>query len=81
MVLFRARRRFLTNHLKTNGFRRLLEARIAPEQGEKGDNREKQGETGSEQEEQARKAIGRMSGAEVSRRQAFNPPQALESVR
>jgi hypothetical protein len=35
MVLFRARRRFLTNHLKTNGFRRIIEARIAPEQGEK----------------------------------------------
>jgi hypothetical protein len=30
-----ARWRFLTNHLKTNGFRRILEARIAREQGEK----------------------------------------------
>jgi hypothetical protein len=37
MVLFRARRRFLINHLKTNGFRRILKARIAPKQGEKGD--------------------------------------------
>jgi len=36
MLLFRARRRFLINRLKTNGFRRILEARIAPEQGEKG---------------------------------------------
>jgi hypothetical protein len=36
MVLFRAQRRFLTNHLKANGFRRILKARIAPEQGEKG---------------------------------------------
>jgi hypothetical protein len=36
MVLFRARRRFSINPLKTNGFRRILEARIAPEQGEKG---------------------------------------------
>jgi hypothetical protein len=36
MVLFRARPRFLINHLKTSGFRRILEARIAPEQGEKG---------------------------------------------
>jgi len=36
MLLFRVRLRFLTNSLKTNGFRRILEARIAPEQGEKG---------------------------------------------
>jgi hypothetical protein len=36
MVLFRAPRLFLTNHLKTNGFQRIIEARIAPEQGEKG---------------------------------------------
>ncbi len=36
MVLFCARGRFLINHLKTNGFLRILEARIAPEQGEKG---------------------------------------------
>jgi hypothetical protein len=35
MVLFRAQRRFLTNHLKTNGFRRKIQARTAPEQGEK----------------------------------------------
>jgi hypothetical protein len=35
MVLFRARRRFFNNHLKTNGFLRIIEARIAPEQGEK----------------------------------------------
>jgi hypothetical protein len=35
MVLFRARRRFLISYLKTNGFWRILEARIALEQGEK----------------------------------------------
>jgi hypothetical protein len=35
MVLFRARRRFLINPLETNGFLRILKARIAPEQGEK----------------------------------------------
>jgi hypothetical protein len=35
ILLFRARRLFLTNPLKTNGFRRILEAGIAPEQGEK----------------------------------------------
>jgi hypothetical protein len=35
MALFCAQRRFLINHLKTNGFQRILEARIAPEQGEK----------------------------------------------
>jgi hypothetical protein len=36
MALFCMRRRFLTNHRKTNGFRRFIEASIAPEQGEKG---------------------------------------------
>jgi len=36
MLLFCARRRFLINHLKTNGFMGILEARMAPEQGEKG---------------------------------------------
>ena len=36
MVLFCARRVFLINHLKTNVFRRIIEARTAPEQGEKG---------------------------------------------
>jgi hypothetical protein len=36
-------RLFLANHLKTNGFWWILDARIGPEQGEKGDNREKQG--------------------------------------
>jgi hypothetical protein len=36
MLLFWARRRFLINYLKTNGFWRTIEARIAPEQGEKG---------------------------------------------
>jgi hypothetical protein len=36
MVLFCARRRFLINPLKTNGFRPIIEARTAPEQGEKG---------------------------------------------
>jgi hypothetical protein len=35
MLLFRAQRPFLTNHLKTNGFLRILAARAAPEQGEK----------------------------------------------
>jgi hypothetical protein len=35
MVLFCARRRFLINQLKTNGFMRILEAKAAPEQGEK----------------------------------------------
>jgi hypothetical protein len=35
MVLFRARRHFLLNHLKTNSFLGILEAGIAPEQGEK----------------------------------------------
>jgi hypothetical protein len=35
MVLFCAQRRFLINGLKTNGFRRIIEARTAPEQGEK----------------------------------------------
>jgi hypothetical protein len=43
MVLFLARRRFLINHLKTKGFLWIIEARIAPDQGEKRDNREKQG--------------------------------------
>jgi hypothetical protein len=33
--LFRARRRFLLKQLKTNGFRRILEAKTGPEQGEK----------------------------------------------
>jgi hypothetical protein len=36
MVLFRVQRRFLINHLRTNGFQWILEAGIAPEQGEKG---------------------------------------------
>jgi hypothetical protein len=40
MVLFDASRRSFIKYLKTNGFRRFFEARIAPEQGEKGDNRE-----------------------------------------
>jgi hypothetical protein len=31
MLLFRVQRRFLINPLKTNGFRRILGARIAPE--------------------------------------------------
>jgi hypothetical protein len=35
MVLFRAHRRFLTNHLETKGFRWILKAGIALEQGEK----------------------------------------------
>jgi len=35
MVLFCARRLLLINHLKTNGFMRIMEARSAPEQGEK----------------------------------------------
>jgi hypothetical protein len=35
-VLFRGQRRFLTNHLKTKDFLRILKAGIAPEQGEKG---------------------------------------------
>jgi hypothetical protein len=51
MLLFCARRRFLINPLKANDFLRILEARIAPKQGEKGGE---QGETGSEQGEQAR---------------------------
>jgi hypothetical protein len=36
ILLFCVQRLFLTNHLKTNGFRRIIAARIAPEQGEKG---------------------------------------------
>jgi hypothetical protein len=36
MVLFCVRPRFLINPLETNGFRRILEAGTAPEQGEKG---------------------------------------------
>jgi hypothetical protein len=36
MVLFRARRRFLINHLERNGFWRKIEAKTTPEQGEKG---------------------------------------------
>jgi hypothetical protein len=36
MLLFCAQRRFLLSHLKINGFLRILKARIAPEQGEKG---------------------------------------------
>jgi hypothetical protein len=35
MVLFCAQRRFLIKRLKTNGFRRIVEARTALEQGEK----------------------------------------------
>jgi hypothetical protein len=35
MLLFRARWRFLLKRLKTNGFRRILKAKTAPEQGEK----------------------------------------------
>jgi hypothetical protein len=71
MLLFCVRRRFLINPLETNGFRRILEARIASEQGE----------TGSEQGDEARKAIGRMSGAEVFRRRRFRfLYQALEAA-
>jgi hypothetical protein len=36
ILLFCARRRFLINHLKINGFLGILEARTTPEQGEKG---------------------------------------------
>jgi hypothetical protein len=43
ILLFRARRRILTKQLKTNGFMLILKAKTAPEQGEKRDNREKQG--------------------------------------
>jgi hypothetical protein len=54
ILLFCARQRFLINHLKTKGFCEQSRARIASEQGEKGDNREKQG---ANRGEQARKAI------------------------
>jgi hypothetical protein len=36
--------RFLINYLKTNDVRQIVAARIAPKQGEKGANREEQGE-------------------------------------
>jgi hypothetical protein len=36
MVLFCVRLRFLINHLERNGFWRKIEAKTAPEQGEKG---------------------------------------------
>jgi hypothetical protein len=39
-LLFRVRRRFLTNHLEENGFWLIFEAKIASEQGEQRDNRE-----------------------------------------
>jgi hypothetical protein len=35
MLLFRAQRRSLTNHLEKKGFLRILKANIASEQGEK----------------------------------------------
>jgi hypothetical protein len=37
MLLFCAQRRFLTNHLKSNGFMTIIEAKTAPKQGEKGE--------------------------------------------
>ena len=36
MLLFRTQRRFLINHLETKVFRRIIKARIASEQREKG---------------------------------------------
>jgi hypothetical protein len=39
ILLFCARSRFLANRLKTNGFLWIISAKIAPENGEKGDNR------------------------------------------
>ena len=77
ILLFRARRRFSINRLKTNGFWEKSRPRIAPNSEKNGDNREKQGANRAmrrvNQTGECRAPVCRLANPST-------PPPALESA-